>query len=160
MISLPSRSLVISLNSVGEPKFPGDGSGATVGSALLARYISVSVRLKETADVRIDAQEARNPASRAVPAWTRDEDAGAAAPLCQRQLVGGPLSGRVRDGGVRARLLLGRRAQVLGSAGGMDDRRRLRRRLDPEPDLRRGVRRPDRAHRSRARRLRSEAGQL
>ena len=49
--------------------------------------------------------------------------------------LAGPYPAGPRTGGVRAGLLLGRRAQVLGGAGGVDDRGRLCRRLDPEPDL-------------------------
>ena len=55
--------------------------------------------------------------------------------------LGGAVPGGAGDGGVRARLLLGRRAQVLGGAGRLDDRGRLCRRLDAQPDLRGGVQR-------------------
>ena len=58
------------------------------------------------------------------------------------------------DRGLRPRLLLGRRAHVLGDARRLHDRRRLRRRPHAEPDLRGGLQRAHRPHRGRPRRLR------
>ena len=46
--------------------------------------------------------------------------------------------------GLRPRLLLGRRAQVLADRWCLYDRRRLRRRLHTKPDLWGGVQRPNR----------------
>ena len=54
-------------------------------------------------------------------------------------------------------LLLGRGAQVLGDRRRVHDRGRLRGRLHAEPDVRRGVQRPHRSHRGRARRVRSRS---
>ena len=81
-------------------------------------------------------------------------------PVADRHAVNGtPLEGAVsrrpRAGGVRPRLFLGRRAEVLAAAGRLHDGRRLRRRLHEEPDVRGSVLRPNRAHRGRARRVRS-----
>ena len=59
-----------------------------------------------------------------------------------------------RDRGLRPRLFLGRGAHVLADSRRDDDLGRLRGRIHPEPDLRRGLHRPDRSHRARARRLR------
>ena len=56
---------------------------------------------------------------------------------------------------VRHGLLLGRRADVLGSRGRLHDGRRLRRRDHAQPHLRGGLQRPDRSRRGRAGRLRS-----
>ena len=50
------------------------------------------------------------------------------------------LAGGTCDRRVRARMLLGGREAVLADAGRVLDRRRLRRRVHAEPDVRRGVR--------------------
>ena len=65
-----------------------------------------------------------------------------------------------RGRAARPGLLLGRRAPLLAAAGRLHDGGRLRRRLHEEPDLRRGLLRPHRPHRGRARRLRPEGAAL
>ena len=65
----------------------------------------------------VDAQEAGGSVARAVAARARDQDAGARPALRQRPSARRPLSAGAGTGGVRARLLLGRRAQILGCAG-------------------------------------------
>ena len=73
------------------------------------------------------------------------------------QRAEGSLSGGARNGDVRARLLLGRGAQVLGARRRrLCHRGRLRRRPHAQPDLRGGLQRPYRPQRGRARRLRPE----
>ena len=71
-----------------------------------------------------------------------------------------PFPEGLETGRLRPRLLLGRRARLLGGARRLHDRGRLRRRLHAEPDLRGGLLRADRPRRGRARRLRPEADQL
>ena len=67
-------------------------------------------------------------------------DAGPGAPLRARHAAGAAVSRRGSSRRVlRARLLLGRRAQVLAGAGRVHDGGRLRRRLHAEPDVRGGV---------------------
>ena len=86
---------------------------------------------------------------------TRDPHRAAA--FRQRPRAQGPLSRRARHGDVRARLFLGRRAQVLGARRRrLCHRGRLCRRPDAEPDLRGSLQRPHRPQRSRARGLRPE----
>ena len=65
-----------------------------------------------------------------------------------------PFPDGLRDGGLRPRLLLGRRAHLLAGGRRLHDGRRLRRRLHAEPDLRGGLLGQHRPHRGRARRLR------
>ena len=81
-------------------------------------------------------------------------------PFRQRRGAEGALPARLRDGAVRARLLLGRRAQVLGGPRRSCHGGRLCRRAHAEPDLRGGLLRPDRPQRGGARRLRPEAREL
>ena len=95
----------------------------------------------------------------------RAERPRAKMPVADRHAVNGaplvaPFPAGPRAGGVRARLFLGRRAEVLAAAGRLHDGRRLRRRLHEESDVRGGVLRTDRAHRGRARRVRSDEGDL
>ena len=71
-----------------------------------------------------------------------------------------PFPDGLRAGRVRHGLLLGRGAQVLADRRRVHDRRRLRRRLHAQPDLRGGVLGTHRAHRGGARRVRSGPGLL
>ena len=71
-----------------------------------------------------------------------------------------PFPAGLQQAHVRHGLLLGRRAHVLGSAGRVLDRGRLRRRRDEEPDLRGSVQRHDQPHRGGARGVRPEEDQL
>ena len=64
------------------------------------------------------------------------------------------LSGRIRGGRLRDGLLLGRREGVLDDSGRVGHRRRLPGRFDAQPDLQRGLHRPHRPCRGRARGLR------
>ena len=89
------------------------------------------------------ARPARPPLRRARASLRARHAARAAVPR-------GIRAGRLRDG-----LLLGRGAQVLADRGRVHDRGRLRRWVHAEPDVRRGVQRPHRAHRGRARGVRS-----
>ena len=76
----------------------------------------------------------------------------------QRPPAAAALPGGPRAGGVRARLLLGRRAQILGARRRhLHHRRRLRRWPYRQPDLRRGLFGPHRPYRSGAGGVRSEA---
>ena len=86
--------------------------------------------------------------------------AGAGRAFRESSSADGAVSRGARDGHVRAGLLLGRRAQVLGGAGRVHDGGRLRRRLHAQSHVRRGVLRPHRPQRGRAGGLRSQANQL
>ena len=65
-----------------------------------------------------------------------------------------------RGRAVRPGLLLGRRAPLLAAPGRVHHGRRLLGRLHEEPELRRGLLRPHRPHRGRARRLRPQGAAL
>ncbi|CAA9524295.1 MAG: Peptide-methionine (S)-S-oxide reductase MsrA, partial [uncultured Solirubrobacteraceae bacterium] len=67
------------------------------------------------------------------------------------------LPGRHRDCGLRPRVLLGRRAAVLGARRRLHDRDGLRRRIGRPPDLPRGVWRAHRSRRGGPRRVRPAA---
>ena len=88
----------------------------------------------------------------------RAGDARAGEALRARRAARAAVSRGPRAGGVRPRLLLGRRAEVLAGARRLHDGGRLRRRLHAEPDLRRGLLGHDRPHRGRAGRVRSREG--
>ena len=88
----------------------------------------------------------------------RHPDAGARAPRRARHAAHAAVPRGDRAARRRAGLLLGRRAPVLAAPRRLHDRRRLRRRLHAEPDLRGGLLRLDRPHRGRARRVRPGEG--
>ena len=86
----------------------------------------------------------------------RPDDARSRRPLRQRPPAQGR-GPRATDGRVRPGVLLGRREAVLGDARRVLDRRRLRRRLHAEPDVRGGVLGAHRSRRGRARRVSTRA---
>ena len=96
-----------------------------------------------------DADRRRGAARPAEPPVRR-----ARAPLRARHAARAAVPRGVRAGDLRHGLLLGRGAQVLGGRRRVHDRGRLRGRHHAEPDVRRGVQRPHRSHRGRARRVR------
>ena len=89
-------------------------------------------------------------------ARTQHAAAGSRDAFRQRTAHRAAVPGGHARGGVRARLLLGSGAAVLGASRRVLDRRRLCGRLHAQSDLRRGLHRRDRPHRSRARHLRPD----
>src|SRR5437763_15761920 len=108
-----------------------------VGSASLPRYMLTirNQRQQESGDVVVAARQADDPDGRAKPARTGDQDAGSQGAPRQRPCARRVLSRGARTGAVRARLLLGRRADFLASTGRVDHRGRLFRRPYAEPYL-------------------------
>ncbi len=94
------------------------------------------------------------------PQGTIHTDRGQRAASRQRRTAHAALAGRRGDGRVRAGLLLGCREGLLAAAGRHHHRRRVCRRLHPQPHLRGGLQRADRPRRGGARRLRPLAHQL
>ena len=125
-----------------DPGRRGSGSGSVPDASQLVEVRRV-LRENQTA---VEGKSAAGPGR---------EDGGARAALSSMaRRLQPPFPGRARARGVRHGLFLGRREEVLGAAGRLFDRGRLRRRLHAEPDLSGGLQRHDRAQRDSARGVR------
>ena len=86
-------------------------------------------------------QENQAPDPRRGSERTRRAHAGTSQARCARRQARAAVSRGHAEGAVRSWLFLGRRTQVLGAAGCLYDRGRLRGRLHAEPDVSRSVQR-------------------
>ena len=125
-----------------------------------ARQEGHSLRSFDGGSHHVRSTQARMPSADEALPGRAARHARARAALRQRRAPRAALPGRDGARALRPRLLLGRRAQVLGGQGRVLDVGRLRRRLDAEPDLRGGLQRPHRPHRGRARGLRPARDRL